>query len=138
MFGSSTFRKAPVSQSLVAAIGDRYSIDELRAMDRLSTTITIPAGESFVTEGASGREVVVIVEGTAAVYRGDEEIAMVRQGDIVGERAVLLGEPRNASLIATTDLSAMVFSAREFRDLLVAHPRLDKRVRAFVAEREAD
>ena len=92
-------------------------------------------GEVFVTEGQIGREVLLILDGTAAVARSGEEVAVVGAGDFVGERAVLLGEPRNASLIATTDLEVIVYSVAEFRSLIYSSYSLDIKLRELVKSR---
>jgi len=135
MIGLRTFRKSTISPQLVEALSDRYSEHELRVIDRTGTVVTIDAGATFVTEGASGREALLILDGTAAVSRQGEAVATVGRGDIVGEAAILSGQPRNASLIATTELTAVVFSSREFVSLLDACPRLNTIVEETVEER---
>lgn len=135
MFGLRKEAKNPISDQLLRAAKGNYNRHELAAMDRLGTTINIAAGETFVTEGAAGREVIMILEGTAAVSRDGETIANVGAGDIVGEQAVLLNQPRNASLIATTPLVATVFTPREFRDLLYACPRINLKMEELMAQR---
>ncbi len=135
MFGLNRESKSPISNQLLRAAKGTYNRHELAMIDRLGTTISIQAGETFVAEGASGQEVLMILEGNAAVSRFGETIANVGPGDIVGEQAVLLNQPRNASLIATTPMVATVFTPREFRDLLHACPRLDLRMKELMAQR---
>lgn len=138
MFGLNKTSDTPINPQLLRAAKGIYNRHELVAIDRLGTTITIEAGETFVTEGAAGREVIMILEGTAAVSRDGEEIANVGAGDIVGEQAVLTNQPRNASLIAATKLVATVFTPREFRQLLDTCPRLDARTKDLMAQRSVN
>ncbi|MGH1493493.1 MAG: Crp/Fnr family transcriptional regulator [Acidimicrobiales bacterium] len=135
MFGLRNASKTPISPQLLKAGKGAYNRHELALIQRLGTTIHIEAGSTFVTEGASGQEVLMILEGTAAVSRDGETIANVGPGDIVGEQSVLLEQPRNASLIATTPVVATVFTAREFRDLLHQSPRLDLQIKDLLAKR---
>ncbi len=137
MIGLRTFRKSTISPRLIETLGDRYSEHELQVIDRLGTVVNIDTGSTFVNEGASGREALLILDGTAAVSRAGQEVATVGRGDVVGEQAILSGEPRNASLIATTPLSAVVFSSREFVSVLAACPRLAAQLNALVEERQA-
>jgi CRP-like cAMP-binding protein len=138
MIGFQTFRKSTtISPQLIEALSDRYSEHELRVIDRTGTVVTIDAGSTFVHEGASGREALLILDGTAAVSRQGEAVATVGRGDVVGETAILHGQPRNASLIATTPLTAVVFSSREFVSVLDACPRLNTIVRETAEERLA-
>lgn len=135
MIGLNSFRKITLSPRLVALVGDKYSRSELENIERSGTSTTISAGDVFVTEGQVGREVILIVSGTAAVARDGEEVATVGAGDFVGERAVILGEPRNASLVATTDLEVLVYSIAEFRSLLAGSSTLAIKLRALVDTR---
>jgi len=135
MIGIHPFRKHQPSDRLMDKIGDRFARSELAAIEQFGTGTTIPAGEVFVTEGQIGREVLLILDGTAAVARSGEEVAVVGAGDFVGERAVLLGEPRNASLIATTDLEVIVYSVAEFRSLIYRSYSLDIKLRELVKTR---
>ncbi len=137
MIGLHPFRKSTTSPRLIETLGDRYNEHELRVIDRTGTVVDIEAGSTFVSEGASGREALLILDGSAVVSRAGEEIASVGRGDVVGEQAILTGAPRNASLIATTKLSAVVFSSREFVSVLAACPRLDSEMRTLVERRQA-
>lgn len=136
-----SLQKTTVTPELTAALGERYNAHELRLIERLGTTVTVAAGRRFVTEGAFGREAVIIVDGEASIVRRDAngdvaEIATVTRGDMVGEVALLSGETRNADVVATTDLRVVVFNIREFGSLLEQAPRLSAEV-ADLAKRRA-
>lgn len=135
MIGRTTFRRPTPYDKLASQIGDHYLKSELHTIERLGTTTTISAGEVFVTEGRVGREVILILSGTAAVARDGEELATVGAGDFVGERAVLLNEPRNASLIATTDLEIRVYTLVEFGSLLAGSASLADKLWGLVRAR---
>ncbi len=139
-------KKFTASPELEAAIGHCYSSDELSLIDRLGTTTRIPAGQRFVTEGAFGREAVIILDGTASILHSDidgdtdgntVEIATAGPGDMVGEVALLHGQRRNATVVATTDLRVVVFNVREFRSLLDQAPRISSEA-SVLAEQRAD
>lgn len=129
------FRKTTISPRLAELVGDRYNEHELRQIDRSGTRVNIDAGSTFAIEGARGREVLLILEGTAAVSRDGEMLATVGTGDFVGELSVLLNQPRNATVMATTPLTAIVFTSLEFVSLLADCPRLDEQVRAQAEKR---
>ena len=60
--------------------------------------------------------------------RGDEEIARLGPGAVVGEMAVLSGVPRTASVTAVTDIVAEVLNRREFVSLLDQEPAVMKNI----------
>jgi CRP-like cAMP-binding protein len=94
------------------------SDEQLGAFDAQLDETTIKAGETLMTEGRTGREAVLIVDGTAEVLRGDTVIAHLGHGDIVGEMALLEDHARSATVRAVTDLTVLVMNPLQFQSLL--------------------
>jgi len=75
------------------------------------------AGDTLIKEGDAGATMVVILEGSAEVYKGDAARgdwmlqATLQQGAVIGEVALLTAQPRTASVIAVTDLILLEFGA---------------------------
>lgn len=84
----------------------------------LLTPVTLTAGEVICRAGELGREALVIVAGTATVVRDGERVATLGPGDLVGELALLRDGYRTATVVADTDVTALVMSIREFVSLL--------------------
>jgi CRP-like cAMP-binding protein len=102
----------------------------------LVTPVTFADGDVLCEEGHVGREAFVIVSGAAVVSRGDEVLAMVGPGDVVGELALLGDGRRTASVTATEPVEALVMSAQEFHSVL-ALPGVDEAIRRIAAEHAA-
>ncbi len=98
----------------------------------------VPAGERFITQGAQGDAFYVIQRGTCAVLvetNGDtHRVAGRREGDILGEMALLTGEPRSAHVDAETDMVLWRVGRADFGRLLAEFPEL----RGFLTEIVAD
>ncbi len=101
---------------------------ELETLERLITPITVPAGETIMTQGAFGNEAHLLLDGQLLVQRDGQEIAILGAGAIVGETAVLLNEPRSATVVAATDTTIAVMTRREFSSMLETCPTLARRV----------
>jgi CRP/FNR family cyclic AMP-dependent transcriptional regulator len=86
-------------------------------------------------EGAVGRELVVIVEGQVDVVQGGKRIATRSGGDFVGELALVTHRPRSATVTASTELRALVLTARDFERLLREVPTIAVKVVRAVGER---
>jgi CRP-like cAMP-binding protein len=86
-------------------------------------------------EGTIGRELVVIVEGTASVRRGGELVATLGPGDVAGEIALLAVRSRTATVVADTDLVVLVASRIEFADVMTLSPSTARALEAEVARR---
>ena len=120
--------------------------DELATIDRNVTEARFGPGEVLTREGGYGREVFLIVEGTAEVRAGDRVIGSLGAGDVAGELAVLDAQPasrRTATVVTTSDVVALVSNPREFAAILADAPRLAERIRRGaaakrVARRQAD
>jgi CRP-like cAMP-binding protein len=111
-----TLRRLP----LFAGISAR----ELRAVSRVADEIDFPAGYTFIREGEPGHELVFIVDGSADVSQEGQRINHVRDGDIVGEIAVLTRGERTATVTTTRPTRAFVMTGRDFWALLERVPSL--------------
>ncbi len=101
---------------------------ELRSISRLITPVHVKAGRVLTTEGEVGREFMIIIEGTAKVERGGEDVATLGPGSFFGELAVLAGVPRTATVTAETDMHLEALNRREFSTLLDENPKLAKKI----------
>ena len=128
---------APIHPLIKHSLASTFSDEEMIALSRTGTVATFAPGQRFATEGAVGQEAVILLAGTADVIRDNTLIATVGAGTVLGELALLTGEPRNASLEAHDDLTLLVMSRREFNSLLGQCPRLAAEIDNLAIERAA-
>jgi CRP-like cAMP-binding protein len=83
----------------------------------LSTKLRLPAGRVLIRQGNPGRQSFLITDGTAAVRRDGETIAVRSPGSLLGEVAVLQHCPRSADVVAETELTVLVMSPAELQSL---------------------
>jgi CRP-like cAMP-binding protein len=69
--------------------------------------LKIAAGERFITAGETGDVLYVVTGGKAAVLRDGAELKHYGLGDYIGETAVFRRTPRNADVVALTDLELL-------------------------------
>jgi CRP/FNR family cyclic AMP-dependent transcriptional regulator len=111
------------------------SRQELEAVARRTTDVTLPAGDQVVAEGRAGYEFFVVVDGQVSVTRAGHEIATLGPGDYFGELALLDRSPRTATVTTLTPVEAMVLSAQEFDAFLDEVPSVARTILAGVARR---
>ncbi len=109
--------------------------EELRRIDSLADEVHVPAGRAMVRQGELGREFALIVEGEAVVERDGVEVARIGPGAHFGELALLGSSPRNASVIAATDMVVQVIDRRGFDTLLEDSPGLTRNLLRALAHR---
>ncbi|MFT7473984.1 MAG: CRP-like cAMP-binding protein [Verrucomicrobiales bacterium] len=126
-----------IHPAIAETLSNELTDHEMSVLSTLGTVAELPANEIFVTEGAVGREAIVLMSGTALVSRDGETIATVGPGAILGEGALLTNEPRNASLMTTSPVTLSVLNPREFASLLHQCPRLAAKVDDLVTTRSA-
>jgi len=100
------------------------SAKQLAAVDALVTAVDVTAGRELIRQGEAGREFFLVVTGEAEVRRDGEVIATRGPGTFFGEIALLLDQPRNASVVATTAMTVEVIDRKDFKRLLDEYPDL--------------
>src|SRR6476469_1447209 len=99
------------------ALFDRLNKHQREEVARQADEIDVEAGKRLVSEGRFGYEFFVIENGTAEVVRGSEHLADLGPGDFFGEMALLGDTTRNADVVASTALTAMVMTDSQLRHL---------------------
>lgn len=130
-------RTSPINPVIEQSLTGTFTEHEMATLSRMGTVAIIEPGQRFATEGAVGQEAVVVLSGTADVIRNGTTIATVGAGTVLGELALLSGEPRNATLVAHDELSLSVMTRREFMSLLDQCPRLAAEVDNLTLARSA-
>lgn len=108
---------------------------ELDDVASIADEIDLNEGKELTVEGQPGREFFVIIEGDAAVRRGDREINRLGAGDFFGEIALVEDRPRTATVVAETPIRALVITDRSFRMLLERSPEIEGKVMSARAAR---
>ena len=117
------------------ALFERLSKDQLAEVARQADEIDVEAGKRLVSQGRFGYEFFVIQNGTAEVVNGDEHIADLGPGDFFGEMALLGDTVRNADVICSSPMTAMVMTDSAFRSLARRMPDVAEEIRAACRRR---
>ncbi len=110
---------------------------ELREFESLSTIVTLDEGQTLMFEGAFGNDVLILTEGRLEISRGGESVAVVEPGAVVGEQALLLHEPRNATVTASTDCTVAAMTRHEFSSVLDRCPHIAKEILQSAVDRNS-
>lgn len=101
--------------------------------------LAVPAGTICCREGEPGHEMYIVDEGRFAVdalVAGRlVRLAEVGPGAVFGEMALLTGNPRSATVTATTEGVVWALRRDDFESLVRLHPQLMHAVGRIVAER---
>jgi CRP/FNR family cyclic AMP-dependent transcriptional regulator len=108
---------------------------QLIEIGKVADELNIKAGTVLMREGQIGRELFLIIDGTADVSRNAEVVATIGPGDFVGELAVIAHSARNATVTARTELDVLVMTSSALSQLLDDIPGLAKHLLYEVAAR---
>lgn len=111
------------------------STRELKAIEKLMTTVEAASGRVLTEQGKPGREFLVIEDGTARVEIDDKTVAHLGPGDFIGELALITGDPRNATVTATSDMILRVLNRREFSAMLDESPKITRKIMVAAVRR---
>jgi CRP/FNR family cyclic AMP-dependent transcriptional regulator len=116
---------------LFAGLGKK----ERREVAKQADEVDVEAGRHLVREGEFAYEFFAIEEGTAEVRRGEQLLGELGPGDFFGEMGLIENVTRNASVTATTPLTALVLTGSAFRYLERELPAVSKKIRRAIDER---
>lgn len=108
---------------------------ELRFLARMTSETTVHEGSRIVKQGEMGQEAMIIEEGTAEVVRDGEHVDHIGPGDFFGEMSLINHIPRNADVIATSDMTLVVMDSREFSSVLAEYPEVAVKILKTVVDR---
>ena len=112
-----------------------FNEDELRRIAELSRIVDAPAGSAVTQIGEPGASFFVIIDGTVAVRTPVGAGGQLHPGEFFGEMSLLDGEPRSATIVATTDLRLLIVDRSHFWRLLDETPELIRRMLTILSRR---
>jgi CRP/FNR family transcriptional regulator, cyclic AMP receptor protein len=107
----------------------------IRAIVQAATEVDVDAGKALVREGEWGREMYVILRGTAEVTKDGRKLREFVPGDFFGEMAFLSLAPRIATVTARSDMRVMVLDSRAMATIVDKEPAVARRLLEAMAER---
>ena len=96
-------------------------------------------GETLIREGDTGRDAFFLFAGQVAVYKrlpdGEKHLTDVEAGNLMGEMAYLLNEPRTATVRAKSEVTALVLPPMMLEELMRYSAPLSRRIIGTLAQR---
>ncbi|SRR6266545_3480750 len=108
---------------------------DLQLVAKRAEDVKVDAGKVLVTEGDTGTEFFVVIDGKASVSKRGQKVAELGPGGFFGELALLDKAPRNATITAETPMELVVLGQREFAGLIDDVPEFAHKLLAGLARR---
>jgi len=75
-------------------------------------------GEKIFEEGEKGNKLYLVKKGKIKVFKNSKFIREIKEGNYFGEVALLINEPRSATVIADTDISLLTLTKEDFKNFI--------------------
>ena len=109
--------------------------DELEEIAQIAEEVDAPSGRELTHEGRHEGYFFVIVSGSVRVERGGRTINTLRDGDFLGEIALLDGGPRTATATTESPSELLVMTHQRFAQLLGTSPSIRAAILDEVGQR---
>ncbi len=115
--------------------------EEIHALVPYVTKRSYPKGSTIITQGDPGDSLFIVESGEVDIVderNNGKKIATLQADDVLGEMALVTGEPRSATAIASVDTTVWLILKEHFDRLIRTSPKICDAVKALVEERIAD
>lgn len=99
-----------------------FADDTLAALADLVTERSFETGEALFEEGDEGEAFYVVDAGEVEIRKGGKTLAVLRDGQMLGEMALFEREKRSAAAVATRPTSVYEIRNDDFLSFLFEHP----------------
>jgi CRP/FNR family transcriptional regulator, cyclic AMP receptor protein len=107
----------------------------LRRLAERTTEVEFRTGTPIVQQGQVGNGLLILVVGSALVQTGDQELARLGPGEVIGELSVIDQEPRMASVTALEPSICLALASWDLLEVLDSDPQLARNLLAELAGR---
>jgi 2-oxoglutarate dehydrogenase E1 component len=112
--------------------------EELNIIGGIVREVAYEPDEMICREGDLGTDLFIVTGGSVAIQREGEVIAVMREGQMVGELSVLDSRPRAADVIARPGATLLQIRGEDFQRLLERNPSLSRGLLGVLAARVRD
>jgi len=112
---------------------------ELVAIAQLCQEVTFKSGERLIQAGDDGDCLYILATGQVSiVVEGHGQVNLSKEGDVIGEMAIISNRPRAASCVALTDITALRINRLDFRSLMEENSTITLSVLEVIVNRLDD
>ncbi len=99
------------------------------------TVVSLQTGLVLFSEGEPGKNMYVLMQGTAAICVGGEVIEVAKPGSLLGEMALINSSVRSATVITRSDCRVISINSAQFDLLVRESPEFARHVMSAMADR---
>lgn len=106
-----------------------FKPEEITQITKLMIPVVYAGGEPILKEGEVSKVLMLITSGQAKVVKTIDEknvkiLALLGEGEIIGEMSFFDDAPHNASVVAHNNLNVLALSKKDFESIIEKNERL--------------
>jgi NTE family protein len=122
-----------------------FTGNQLVILTKKMSLVSYPKGAVLFQENAAGDSLYIVVSGSVRILRSGpiaaasdkDTLAYLNRGDVLGEMALLAGEPRSNTAVVDSTAELLVITKREFDALLEKNPSMAVHLSRILSSRLA-
>ncbi|MFZ0832519.1 MAG: cyclic nucleotide-binding domain-containing protein [Mycobacterium sp.] len=114
---------------------ENFSDEDLQRLVRAAVRTSTSGPWPLIHEGTPSHACYILLSGEAGVYVGDDRIALVGPGEVIGESVLKRGKLRNATVTTTGPAVVLRIGRADLDRLVEEMPALRETMDATVARR---
>mmetsp|Transcript_9972 Transcript_9972/g.22677 ORF Transcript_9972/g.22677 Transcript_9972/m.22677 type:complete len:778 (-) Transcript_9972:170-2503(-) len=95
----------------------RLPSDMLPVLAMTCTKKMFNTGQIIIQQGDTGNDFYIIMQGSAKVLVDGKEVATLKSGDYFGEHALIRDEPRNATIVSSSQMVTLNITRDKFKGM---------------------
>jgi CRP/FNR family transcriptional regulator, cyclic AMP receptor protein len=109
--------------------------DLVKALATFGVSVHVPQGWSIMTEMTPGDSIYVLLDGSVEIRKAGEVRRTLGAGDVFGEIALVDHRLRSASVVASTDITALRLEKSAVETLIEMNPAFADALQSSAASR---
>ena len=111
------------------------SAKDVKKVIKVGTSVRVAPGEDLIRQGEEGAGVFIVISGDLAVRQGEDDLGVVRAGDLIGEIGLVELVRSTTTVTARTEVEALLIGYDETRRLIAELPTFGAALRATAHDR---
>ncbi|WP_194839885.1 MULTISPECIES: cyclic nucleotide-binding domain-containing protein [Aeromicrobium] len=112
-----------------------FDSDAITRIATVGTQVNIPSGWSIIMESTPADSAYIVLDGTVEIRKGGQTLATLGPGAVFGEIALVNHRLRNASVVASSQISAVRLGEDALQELIEHDADFADTMRTMAQER---
>ncbi|MDE5109960.1 MAG: cyclic nucleotide-binding domain-containing protein, partial [Trichodesmium sp. St7_bin2_1] len=131
MEDNANYKKAVDILSTISILKESFSINEIELFVKRANFQRYEKKVKIISKHEPAISIICLIAGEASVISNDRQLRILKGGDIFGESMFSEEGIRTADVIASTDVSVVIFTVEDYEKLTKISPSIARKYKLF-------